>query len=322
MYEQDIQIAKLLFDRLTEIDQRAEALHTELDGTRNELQRIAEVRDERAQYLDILSRAARLLERADLEVESPQTDDLEAREADLLERIDEISREAQVYRELINELSSRAPQLVEAAGVQEQQPPAAADMTASTVPATFDAALGAEPLEAAAEEGEPDSHPFPESAGAELDQDAVLGRFNLSNLKAKESFTIGRGAAYLIDATSVLERVPHYDSYFRAMKESAARDELVRDIDMLSCELSGNFHIVFNAWHQPGCAYGNNVLVEYATGENEGTKPAGDRRIRELVSSMSGKEHSLCIVTGDSDLADELRSPGVHIISLGEFFRT
>jgi predicted RNA-binding protein with PIN domain len=321
MYEQDIELARLLLERLTELDKRAESLHAELDETRKELQNIATVRDERAQYMDILSRAARLLERPDLEVESPQSSELESRETELLAHIDELHREALVYRELSSELSQRAPHLLSAA--QGDAVPAEALALAAAAEAAADEPAPALEQEAVqAPEEDAAESPFGAGMSADDDPALILGRFNINNLKTKESFTFGRGAAYVVDGTSVLERVPHYDTHFRAMKETAARDELIRDIDVLSRELSGSFHVVFSSWHQPAIATSHDVGVEYGTGEGEGTKLAGNRRLRELASELGGQERSVCVVTGDTALADSLRGPGVHIISLGEFFKT
>jgi len=321
MYEQDIELARLLLERLTELDKRAESLHAELDDTRKELQNIATVRDERAQYMDILSRAARLLERPDLEVESPQTSELENRETELIAHIDELHREALTYRELSSELSQRAPHLLSAAKGDAAPAAAPALAAAAEAPADEPAPVQEPAAEPAPEEGGSES-PFGAGMSADDDPTLILNRFNINNLKTKESFTFGRGAAYLVDGTSVLERVPHYDTHFRAMKDTAARDELIRDIDALSRELSGAFHVVFSSWHQPAIATSHDVGVEYGTGEGEGTKLAGDRKLRELAIELGGQDRSLCIVTGDSTLADSLRGPGVHIISLGEFFKT
>jgi hypothetical protein len=326
MYEQDIELAKLLLSRLTELDTEVEQHEAELRGVRHELQQIAAVRDERSQYMDILSRAARLLERADLQVDMPTTHDHEARETELVQQIDDINREAQIYRDLIHELAQRAPALVAAAGgeahvaVEEADPAAPADEPELEVaPDVIDTEAHVDEPQPA-EQGDPGDHPFPLESDA--DPAMALSRFNVNTLKTKETFAFGRGAAYLVDATSVMDRVPHYDTHSRAVREPQVRDELLRDIDLLTSELSGTFYVVFSSWHQPAVQLSNAVVAAYGTGEDEGSKPAGDRRLRELAVELGGMERSVCIVTGDTTLAEELRAPGKHIISLGDFFHT
>src|SRR5690606_2539796 len=102
----------------------------------------------------------------------------------------------------------------------------------------------------------------------------TLSRFNLDHLKKKEAFTFGRGAAYVVDGESVLDRLPYYDYSLRGVLEAQTRDELARDIDVLSTELHGKFHIVYSSAHKPSIQLGEHVSLDCADGE--GGKEAGD----------------------------------------------
>jgi hypothetical protein len=368
MHEKDIELAKLLLSKLHELEGRRAKADAELARVESELEGVRKLREERSQYLEILARAAQLLNREDLKEELPETSALEDDAEKLLGELDEIRQTAAQYEELVQGLRERAPHLLESANAEAPQasvaeveatavnggdepvaePPSATADSLEPVedeehvpllePATAEdivtaaedavADAPAETMELAetmvedldAEANAAVSDEEVESASS-ADTEISLKRFNVSNLKRREAFTHGRGAAYIIDATSVLERVPNYDHYVRGIEPELARDELIRDFDVLTRELSGTFHLIFNAWFQYAATHGNTLTVEFGTGPGEGTKEASDRRLRELVFEMTAKLRPVCIVTGDSTLADSVRGQGIHIIPLGEFFR-
>ena len=147
----------------------------------------------------------------------------------------------------------------------------------------------------------------------------TLSRFNLDHLKKKEAFTFGRGAAYIVDGDSVLDRLPYYDYSLRGVLEAQTRDELARDIDVLSTELHGKFHIVYSSQYNPSIQLGEHVSLSCANGE--GGKEAADDHIRELVSELIAKHTCVCVITGDVALADSVRGQSIHILQLHDFFR-
>jgi len=342
MYEQDIELAKLLLEKLTNLAQRGDKVRAELLAAQQELDQSSEIRDQRSSYTDILSRAAALLDRPDLQVESPETSELEQRVQALNEQLQEVDREAQQYRGLIGELEQRAPDLVSVAS--ERAEPAPGSATTET------AAMEPEPL-ADAPESFPDEPPHdmgtPEHSAEEqaenppvatavateeppaatdeepataTDADSSIeALFSLESLKAEQA-EFGRNAAIVIDATSVIERVPLYDRNLQGMDELTARDRLIRNVDRLSQELSGSFYLVFSSWHQPLVTYGNNVSNTFATGTGEGTKDGANRRLRQVVSDLREQQRRVCVVTGDRDLAESLSPDGVRIVGLGSFF--
>lgn len=147
----------------------------------------------------------------------------------------------------------------------------------------------------------------------------TLSRFNLDHLKKKEAFTFGRGAAYIVDGDSVLDRLPYYDFSLRGVLEIQTRDELARDIDVLSTELHGKFHIVYNSRYKPSISLGEDVTLDCANGD--GGKDAADEHIRNLVSELIAKHTCVCVITGDVALADSVRGQSIHILQLHDFFR-
>jgi hypothetical protein len=359
MFEQDIVLARLLLEKCQASQQRRDEVHGELRQREDELAEQTAMRQSRENYADILAKAAALLERPDLQVETPDTTDLETYVHTLRDEAEVVTRQASQFEDLLAELEARAPEIV--ATARGEMPEAGAVMAEADADdmASEDAAEGgegeettgevepAEEEEAAAEEpAAEDAGIEPEEdAGAELDDAAgetyrsepaeeedlsrgddgydagnLLKRFNLHSLKTKEAFTYGRGAAYIVDASSVLERVPNYDLTIRGGEESALRDELLRDFDHLSRELSGTFYIVFDSWYHPLASIGNRVAAVYTTGDTEGTRDGAHKRIRDLIREVRNKHRSLCLVTNTDDLADQVRSDELFIISLADFF--
>jgi hypothetical protein len=397
VHEKDIELAKLLLGKLNDLVSRQAQLSADLSQAQDELETQWQMREERGKYLDILSRAADLLNRTDLREELPETTQLEQQVTQLESALEAVTQEVAQHRELVDGLSERAPGLIalargedapgvgaeieaaDGAGDSGDAPeahdaadePAApampedetgADATTSAELADVPEEVGPDtPPSAGADHeaegeageslaGEPDAMPAPapvdepeaQAAGEEqaqaadeageadapvthtdhgIDPEISLGRFNLANLKRREAFTHGRGAAYIIDAASVLERVPNYDHYVRGIELEQTREELIRDFDILGRELSGTFHLVFSQWFQYTTQHGNNLTVEFSTGPNEGTKEASDRRLRELVFEMTAKLRPVCVITGDRELLESVRGQGIHPILLGEFFR-
>ncbi|GEM_PF-2176420 len=331
MYEQDIELARLLLTKLEELSASGEELRAQLEQTEAELSEQQRQRDDRAEYFDVLSRAAQLLEREDLRVESPETDALEERAASLRGELGDLDNEVTEYRRLADELRQRAPTLMAAASGEDQPPevdrPAAPEGDAEGNPVDIDEQYAelslAEPeLEEEAGDAQVEEEAEPESAEDEpaAAQPADLhSLFDIKNLKVKEAFTFGQGATYIMDATSVLDRVPHYDMHYRALHESEVRDELLLDIERLSSEISGRFVVVFNSPHEPASELGPSVEVRYA---GDGDKLAADELITALARELVAVEKTACVVTGDSVLGELLEKEQAHVIPLGEFFIT
>ncbi|MBN2081251.1 NYN domain-containing protein [bacterium] len=331
MYEQDIELTKLLLDKLHQLDEHGEALRSKVEQLQGELEETVNIRDERESYLDVLSRAANLLDRSDLQVESPETTTLESEINDLKSQMEAIDQEVIQYRKLVDELRERAPKLLQAASTNEPDAPngepAADKVDAEEVGSTspFDqpepAPAGDDPPAEGAGSSE---EPAPVAAPAEhveFSRPTELSQlFNLKDLKVKEAFTYGLGAAYIVDATSVLDRVPHYDKHFLALPEAQIRDELINDINWLSSQISGDFFIIFTTPYEPAIERSAHVKIEFAGDET--TKEQADNRVLEMVSEILDKDRVACVVTGDSTLGDTVRNQDVHVIALGDFFNT
>lgn len=355
MYEQDIELTRLLLGKLTELDAQGEQLRSEISQCRSQLDESQLVRDERDQYVDVLTRAAQLLERNDLEVESPEVSALELQINELTDKLQALDQEVLQYRKLVDELRERAPNLLAAATEEqpvaepeeaylEEEPEPEVDPESPFAEAAVDtvreaedeaepdsAELDAEADLAAAEDLPPVIDEFEENEAAESDGQApVAGAyereialdqlFDLKDLKVKEAFTYGLGAAYIVDATSVLDRVPNYDQHFRALQEDQIRDQLIGDLDRLSREISGDFYVVFISTHEAAIPTGTHVFVEHA--EGDGSKEAADMHIVQLVRNIVADDRVACVVTGDAVLAENVRDEKVHVIPLGEFFNT
>lgn len=335
MYEQDIELTKLLLDKLHQLDEHGEDLRGKIDQLQGELEETVTIRDERENYLDVLSRAASLLERSDLQVESPETTTLESEINDLKSQMEAIDQEVIQYRKLVDELRERAPKLLQAASddapdgtasVDDDQPTEQVDTEEVGSTSPFDQGEPAPegdppPTEDAGSTNEPAATEEPPQERADFSRPTELSQlFNLKDLKVKEAFTYGLGAAYIVDATSVLDRVPHYDKHFLALPEDQIRDELINDINRLSNEISGDFFIIFTKPYEPSAERGTHVKVEFAG--DDSSKDDADNRVLSLVSEILEKDRVACVVTGDSTLGDTVRNQDVHVIALGDFFNT
>lgn len=419
MFEQDIELTRLLLNKLTELDARGEQLRGEIGECQGRLDESQSVRAEREQYLDVLARAAQLLERTDLTVDSPEISALELKMSELTDGLEALDQEMLQYRKLVDELRERAPDLLAAAreggppaAVEpeeepeyaplepvEEEPPADEEFEPEEEPESpfaeaavepeeeveeFEEAEEAEPspapvaiaepepiaaeeeseiefepepepeaeIEAVAEfesepepaaeaeaEPEPAAEPegpveielqeelAPQTNGGEIGAPAAYERsmaldqlFDVKDLKVKEAFTYGLGAAYIVDATSVLDRVPNYDQHFRALQENQVRDELIGDLDRLSREISGDFYVVFISPHEISVPFGTHVFVQHPDGD--GSKEAASMHIVQLVKNITSEDRVVCVVTGDTVLAENVSDTKVHVIPLGEFFNT
>jgi hypothetical protein len=332
MFEQDIQLARLLLEKCQASRLRRDDLQANLVQQETELDQQLSLRREREGYADLMAKAAALLDRPDLEVRAPDTTELEVRVLELREEVDAVTQQSAQFEELLSELETRAPEIVanargEVAGPmvsdeQSQTEPGLDDSPEDQAAPVYEQA-DAEPADeiSTATEVESEQEVAEEEPVAEAyDAGNLLKRFNLHALKTKEAFTYGRGAAYVIDASSVLERVPNYDITIRGGEPSAIRDELLRDFDQLSRELSGTFYLVFDSWYHPLVSVGNRVGSIYTTGELEGTRDGARRRVVDLVKELDGKHRNLCVVTSDDELAGRFRNDDLFIISLAEFF--
>ncbi|MCH7471368.1 hypothetical protein IIA79_00245 [bacterium] len=359
MYKEDIELANLLLGKISELGEKLEQAGEQMKSAQAELDDLRKVREERSEYEDIIFEVADLLEREDLKLESPADTEADEKVASLNKETEDINKELEKYNKLLSVLRERAPQLVAAAEAGsspeaaapggEQEPfglAPADDAGGAAVPGgqmagdnpveseveTQEASPGggeaavqelSEAEENEAEENEQSAESAVQSAtDVEDEEEKVLARFKLRGLKATKVFARGKRAECIVDATSVLDRIPNYDYYTQKIKEEEARDELVRDIDLLGKQLPATFHVVFNSWHQPGVQFGDNVKIEHGSGEGEGSKAAGDRRMKELVAEITGNLRKAVVVTGDTSFAEEVRGPGVQVIPLSDFFMT
>ena len=349
MFEQDIELARLLIAKCQASQNQRDELQAALTERAQELEQQQSLKREREGYADVMAKAASLLERPDLQIALPDTTELETQVSELEEQANTASEQAAQFEELLDELASRAPEIVEKARAEaeEQQESRLDESAGEPEPEETSEPVGdaveKEPTddpgdaelpstdETAAEDNasvdaEPEEEAYSQDryeAGEETnayDAGNLLKRFNLHALKTKEAFTYGRGAAYLVDASTVLERVPNYDIAIRGGEESTLRDELLRDLDHLSKELSGTFYAVFESWYHPLISVGNRVGAIYTTGELEGTRDGARQRTLELANELKDKHRTICIVTSDDDLAKLFEPDSVFIISLAEFF--
>ncbi len=131
----------------------------------------------------------------------------------------------------------------------------------------------------------------------------------------------GEQPIFVIDATAVLERIPHYDRYHLALDETAARDELVRDFSFLAADLNTEFHLVFNDPHVPGFSPDPHVVLEHGDVNSSDPNP-GDQRIQEIVLDYIENDRQVALVTSDPTLQGLFKGENVLVFSLGEFFLT
>jgi len=436
MHEKDIELARLLIARDTELRERSAVLQTELNAVESRVAEAKAQSEQRDAYADILAKAADLLQRSDLTVETPDTGEDEARLAELQQQVSELEAQDQQYQELINALKERAPQLFDAAtGALLSTPPGAAtaaldvaeaaESVSSTVPDTSEPAVAiedelaepepetaeefavdAEPVQSAAPEAalqdtepepepqeavtaepaaadapaaepEPSSEPdaVPEiSASPNLNNDwdesvklyvagrgqaveaeadsyaawtppaetngngahpsepdepltseeleRFLQRFNLEQIQKETEEALGGEAAYVIDAASVLDNIPYYDREIRGGPARFIRDELLRDIDLLSRRLNGKVYLVLDQPHESEQKVSSKVAVRSLSPADKGRREAAEELFKQVLAEATKSGKPVSFVTGDAVLGGSLRSRRVHFFPLGDFFRT
>ena len=416
MYEQDIELARLLVEKLTLMQQRADKVRQELVGAESALDQVSEIRQEREAYLEVLSRAAKLLDRTDLQLESPESREAEENVKRLRSQLEEVENEASEYNNIIGELRQRAPRLLEAVELVPATSEAGSESFDSEPASEEFEQRAEEPVETADEavyadseevysngsaphlsaeenpdavwqaepetEVQPEVDPDPslpqlepsefqvritaqleegaaEATGSEavtvaeevavrsprdqrknrnrrdnngaapaeqpaevtvIDRKQVLQRFNLRNIRAKEAFTYGRNAIYVLDTPSIISRVPSYDIGVLQVQPVTVYRELLRDIDILSKEVSGSFYLIFDREFDGGIEVGEEVYPVGISGDGERTLEATRAQVRSLVGELSGRQRSVCLVTADKSLAESVSGPGVHIVQLADFF--
>jgi hypothetical protein len=146
-----------------------------------------------------------------------------------------------------------------------------------------------------------------------------VARFNHSQLSKK--LASDSAPVFVVDATAVLERIPHYDRYHLALDEPAARDEMVRDFSFLAGQQNGEFYLVFNDPHEAKVPIHEAVHLEYGDPATGDPNP-GDKRIQEIVLDHLEHERNVALVTSDPALMGLFKGENVEVFSLGEFFLT
>jgi hypothetical protein len=424
MHEKDIELARLLIARDTELRERSAALQAELDGIQARVAEAKALSEQRDAYADILAKAADLLNRGDLAVEAPDTSADEARLAELQAQVGELEAQDRQYQELITALKERAPQLFDAAtGALLSSPaePSAAEAEAPAVteepqakaeppaapeedlPAEEAAASGAAsepepepaaepepeaasapaaelpaeppaPAEAAPSPEQPEAEAAPASPGGETDWDEsvklyvagrgqavpqqeegmyswgppeeaasngaathqsepdepltadelerFLQRFNLEQIQKETDEALGGEAAYVIDAASVLDNIPYYDRDIRGGPVRFIRDELLRDIDLLSRRLNGRVYLVLDQPHETEQKVSSKVSLRSLSPADKGRREAAEELFKVVLAEATKSGKPVSFVSGDAVLGGSLRSRRVHFFPLGDFFRT
>jgi len=331
MFEQDIELTRLLLDKVAALSSQGDELRSDLEHAETELAKTQQVREERKNFQDVLARAAELLDRADLQVESPATTEQEERVNTLRGQLDEVEQAILTHRQVIDDLESTAPELVEAAraGTTAAEEPITVEYSGSQDDEPETVEIEEEPSaeeavdqvvpEPVAEDGAPELNP---TAADGHEQPAVAQLFNLEELRIKETFTYGKDAAFIIDATSVLARVPHYDRHFRALNEADISSELIGDLNRLSHEITGDFHVFFTSQPPPSVDHGPQVAIHPFTRESGGEETSHSQHVIDKVTELRAQERVVCLVSGDADLAEAAAGPEIYIIPLSEFFKT
>lgn len=331
MFEQDIELTRLLLDKVAALSSQGDKLRSELEQAEAELAKTQQVREERKNFQDVLARAADLLDRADLQVESPATTEQEEGVNALRAQLDEVDQAILTHRQVIDDLESSAPELVDAARASAStiEEPTTEEFSDSQVDEHERVEIEEEPsAEETADQGvaehiDEDGAPEPSIAAADGHEwPAVAQLFNLEELRIKETFTYGKDAAFVIDATSVLARVPHYDRHFRALNEADISNELVGDIDRLSHEISGDFHVFFANQPPPSVEHSPQVIIHQITGESESGEASISEHVIDKITELRAQERVVCLVSGDVELTEAVAGPEIYIIPLSEFFKT
>jgi len=331
MFEQDIELTRLLLDKVAALSSQGAGLRSELEQAEAELAETQQVREERKNFQDVLARAAELLDRTDLQVESPATTEQEESVNALRVQLDEIDQAILTHRQVIDDLESTAPELVAAArasaSATEEFPAEenSGGQSGELEAVEMEEEAGGEETtdQGAAEYVDEASAPEPNIAAVDgQERPAVAQLFNLEELRIKETFTYGKDAAFVIDASSVLARVPHYDRHFRALNEADISSELIGDVDRLSHEITGDFHVFFTSQPPPSVEHGPQVAIHHFTGESGGGGTAHSQHVIDKITELRTQERVVCLVSGDADLAEAVAGPEIYIIPLSEFFKT
>ena len=325
MHEKDIELTRLLLKEHQERQVKAAALLEEHSSAKHELDSIMEVKKQREDIHDVLSRAASLLDRADLGVELPDSAELEQQVSQLDSQLGKLQAEVETYQGLLDELKQKAPDLLKVAQA-ENNVQAGADAAPEEQPKPNP--NPAPPIvgqdgggpESAVAQIEPSAGPEPAHAVLsklnKRERRKLLSVFKLKALSEKEAFAHGRGAVYLVDTKSIFEQVSDYGYSDPDANQPELHSKLALQFYGLSLELSGSFHLVFNAAFPDHNNYGDLVTIDAV----EGDQAVYATKLQELVGLYSGKLRTVCLVTGDQALAKSVDGQGAHLIPLGDFF--
>jgi hypothetical protein len=115
MHEKDIQLARLLIARQSELAASGDLLRAKLADVEGRLEQRRKAVAERDTYADILAKAANLLQRDDLTVEAEDHSAEEEELAQVQAELAELETHEAQFRELTDALREKAPQLFDAA---------------------------------------------------------------------------------------------------------------------------------------------------------------------------------------------------------------
>lgn len=325
MHEKDIELTRLLLKEHRERQGKAASLLEELSSAKAELDSVLDVRKQRENIHDVLSRAAALLEREDLGVDLPESADLEKHVKQLESQLGEIQADVDKYQNLLDELKQKAPDLLKVAEGEASapaKPAASAKETPGQNPKEAPPIVGEggggpeqAPAQIKPDDGKEPAHAILSKLN-KRDRRKLLSVFKLKALTEKEAYAHGRGAVYLVDTKSIFEQIKVYGYSNPKANQPDLHWRLALQFYGLSLELSGSFHLVFNAAFPDHNSFGDLVTVDSV----EGDAAAYTQKLQELVGSYSGKLRTVCLVTGDERLAESVDGQGAHLIPLADFF--
>jgi hypothetical protein len=165
-------------------------------------------------------------------------------------------------------------------------------------------------------------HSEPDQPLTEEELERFLQRFNMEKIQKETTEVLGGEAAYVIDAASVLDNIPYYDRDIRGGPVRFIRDELLRDIDLLSRHLKGPVYLVLDQPHDTEQKLSAKVAVRALSPADKGRREAAEELFKKVLAEATTGGTTVCFVTGDLGLGGSMRSRRVHFFPLSDFFRT
>jgi hypothetical protein len=143
----------------------------------------------------------------------------------------------------------------------------------------------------------------------------------MEKIQKETSEVLGGTATYVIDANSVLDNIPYYDREIRGGPVRFIRDELLRDIDILSRRLDGQVYLVLDQPYETEQRVSSRVALRNLGPADKGRRDMAEALFKQVLTEATKSGSAVCFVTGDLGLGDSLRSRRVHFFPLTDFFR-